>query len=94
MDEFVGTAKLLEPDLENQGQAYEDLRWRQDPEDSFSDWTIEVSFESSVLHYHVHRNILGSGARKGRYFEGLFKTPLDVQEHRSRISIIPLDVPS
>ena len=92
LSEFVGTAQLLEPDLENQGQARENLSWRQ--EDSLSDWTIKVSFETSVSHYQVHRPILGSGARKGRYFERLFKTGLDVQEHRSQISIIPLTVPS
>uniref|UniRef100_A0A7R9WS82 BTB domain-containing protein n=1 Tax=Craspedostauros australis TaxID=1486917 RepID=A0A7R9WS82_9STRA len=50
------------------------LTWRMDPETSFSDWVIEV--HSAPLHehhtYHVHRAIVGIGARRSVYFANIF----------------------
>lgn len=50
------------------------LSWRSDPEQSFSDWKIEVRTmgERTVDFYHVHRNIVGFGPRKSGYFAKQF----------------------
>jgi len=51
------------------------LLWRQDKDESFSDWTIEVSVanKSKVL-YHVHKTCLATGPKKSGYFEALLKS--------------------
>lgn len=54
------------------------LLWRKDKEDSFSDWTIEVSVANRggdiKSMYHVHRSALGVGPKKSEYCETLFKS--------------------
>jgi len=105
LGEFTGPALLLDSTLDDKGQAYEDLIWRQDPEDSFSDWKILITLSSgkdteaddsddSVATYHVHRNILARGTRKSEYFERLFKINLNTEEHTHGASKIDLTVPS
>lgn len=63
------------------------LSWRNDPETSLSDWTIEVTTEgeepavgsvgskrprASATEYHVHRAFLVAGQGKSDYFASLF----------------------
>ena len=59
------------------------LSWRQNPSESFSDWTIEVIKEDNTKAqpspagvcavYHVHRRVLAVGPKKSDYFAKLFK---------------------
>eukprot|EP00535_Pseudo-nitzschia_heimii_P009742 CAMPEP_0197192720 /NCGR_PEP_ID=MMETSP1423-20130617/25589_1 /TAXON_ID=476441 /ORGANISM="Pseudo-nitzschia heimii, Strain UNC1101" /LENGTH=1160 /DNA_ID=CAMNT_0042645669 /DNA_START=57 /DNA_END=3539 /DNA_ORIENTATION=+ len=57
------------------------LSWRQNPSESFSDWTIEV-IEDEIGEpnrgkptvYHVHRRVLAVGPRKSEYFAKIFKS--------------------
>ena len=57
------------------------LSWRQNPSESFSDWTIEAIEEEigepnhgkSTL-YHVHRRVLAVGPKKSEYFAKIFKS--------------------
>ena len=49
------------------------LLWRQDPEVSLSDWTIEISYETAKKEkktdvYHVHKFSLSRGPRQSGYF--------------------------
>ena len=68
------------------------LSWRLDPEESFSDWTLEVSLrsssKSSTTHkthhwhdetkvYHTHSNVICWGPRKGDVFSELFQKCLE-----------------
>ncbi|GKY93948.1 hypothetical protein MPSEU_000361700 [Mayamaea pseudoterrestris] len=57
------------------------LSWRMSPEDSLSDWMIEIVYETSdgngnvkskVDTYHVHKCHLAGGSRKSGYFSKLF----------------------
>lgn len=57
------------------------LSWRQNPSESFSDWTIEVLEEDSKAQlngeravYHVHRRVLAVGPKRSDYFANIFKT--------------------
>ena len=76
------------------------LLWRQDPEESLSDWTIELSYETTgdesggastdtkTDTYHVHKAILASGPRKSEYFARLFKDGGRFAESSSNTSFI------
>ena len=61
-------------------ESQELLLWRLDKDESFSDWTIEVSDinnngeSNSKKTYHVHKNILGLGPKKSGYFEAILKS--------------------
>jgi len=52
------------------------LNWRMDPKASRSDFTIEMAVseqdENTATVYHVHKNILEFGRKRGGYFAGLF----------------------
>lgn len=52
--------------------------WRLDKNESFSDWTIEVSVANETNYskstYHVHKATLGLGPKKSGYFEALLKS--------------------
>ena len=58
------------------------LLWRLDKDESFSDWTIEVSVANNngenndvvKTIYHVHKSTLGLGPKKSGYFEALLKS--------------------
>jgi len=55
------------------------LLWRLDKDESFSDWTIQISSitnneESIKKTYHVHKTTLGLGPKKSGYFEALLKS--------------------
>lgn len=58
------------------------LSWRQNPSESFSDWTIEILEEGNTEHYslcksvtyNVHRRVLAVGPKKSDYFANIFKT--------------------
>mmetsp|Transcript_6229 Transcript_6229/g.14100 ORF Transcript_6229/g.14100 Transcript_6229/m.14100 type:complete len:514 (-) Transcript_6229:265-1806(-) len=64
------------------------LLWRQ--EESFSDWTIEVSVGggSNTL-YHVHKFALATGPKKSGYCETLFKSG-QFSESADSTSVVPL----
>jgi hypothetical protein len=78
--------------------------WRQDPDDSLSDWTIEITgtFEDDskklAFHtYHVHKCKLGAGPRRSKYFQSLFSTAAHLSEHQeqtSRIELLEAEVSS
>ena len=77
------TAPTEEPRGLSEG-AKTHLTWRLDKDESFSDWTIEISVEedgtsqdqiqeipASQL-YHVHKATLATGPRKSEYWNGIF----------------------
>ncbi|CAJ1944431.1 unnamed protein product [Cylindrotheca closterium] len=51
------------------------ISWRSNPEDSFSDWKVEIKHKETgkVDVYHLHRNVLGYGVRKSEYFAAQFQ---------------------
>ena len=73
--------------------------WRQDPEENFSDWKIEVTSQGlheeesaegkAVDTYFVHRCILVTGSRSSQYFARLFGNRY--KENKDCISRIELD---
>ena len=67
------------------------LTWRLDPDESLSDWTLEIEKQQSgvVDTYHVHKNMLAVGPCKGEYFCGLFRTQM--RESETNTSRIGLD---
>ena len=74
------------------------ISWRgDDPEQMFSDWTIQVrtnseSVEVKTTCYYVHRCILALGPRKSVYFNRLFRSTFS--ESKERTSRITLDADS
>ena len=75
------------------------LSWRMPPDESFSDWTIEILTTTTELAetepeqkdvYHVHKCVLAVGRKKCRYFERLFQNP-QFSESESRTSTIHLN---
>lgn len=75
--------------------ARSELAWRLAKEESYSDWTIEVSIEGrrggrgSKKEYHVHRERLATGVRKCEYFAALFASA-QFKESEERMSRIKL----
>ena len=72
----------------------ERLTWRDDPEDSLSDWTIEITVDGKIYGcYHVHRAILAVGAKKSSYFASLFKNnKANYVESETNTSRIELEI--
>jgi hypothetical protein len=75
------------------------LLWRQDPEESYSDWTLLISYETTdenektatkTDEYHLHKGILAVGPRKSEYFARLFKAGGRFAESSSNTSRIIL----
>ena len=73
------------------------LTWRRDPEETFSDWKIIVTSKSakgdnsdSPQTYHIHKNIVGAGARGSHYFGRLFRSDR-LKESESSTSCIELE---
>ena len=56
--------------------------WRMDPEESYSDWIIEVigKDSGSKAVYHVHKLALAIGPRKSDYFAGVFRHTSELSE--------------
>lgn len=65
--------------------------WRMDPEESLSDWTIEVCVGGKLYStHHVHKVFLALGFRKSGYFQRLFRGGrhfAEGQTSRSRIDL-------
>ena len=69
-------------DVKKESLDTKELSWRQNPSESFSDWTIEVIEEdkanpgatSERAVYHVHRRVLAVGPKKSEYFAKIFKS--------------------
>jgi len=69
------------------------LDWRADPEESHSDWTVEVLVHGKIHGtYHVHKSILSVGSKQSMYFARLFqnKTLHEHATNTSRIELEPL----
>ena len=72
-----------------------ELAWRLARDESYADWTIEVSLEGrrggrgSKKEYHVHRERLATGVRKCEYFAALFAS-VQFKESEERMSRIKL----
>lgn len=71
----------------------EQLIWRLDPEESFSDWTIEITVEASedIYTFHVHKSYLATGLRKSEYFVRLFSQAKRFSESKTETSKIQLN---
>jgi len=64
------------------------LNWRSDPEESHSDWTIIITVDGEIHStYKVHKSVLSFGAKRGKYFESLFRSK-GLKEHETRTSQI------
>ncbi len=87
-DDEILTSKL-------HAEEFQPLSWRVDPEISHSDWTIVMtnSETGAKQTFHVHKNILGVGPRKCRYFSTLFVTIADVVEKQESTSRLDLAGP-
>ena len=71
--------------------------WREDPYESLSDWTIEITgtcsddlTKRSFHTYNVHKCKLGAGPRRSKYFQSLFSTANQLSEHQEQTSCIEL----
>ncbi len=71
------------------------LSWRQNPSESFSDWTIEVIEEEETIDqpsaakcsvFHVHRRVLAVGPKKSDYFANIFKSNGSANRSQLRLS--------
>ena len=73
------------------------ISWRSSPKDSFSDWRVEITHKETgkVDVYHLHRNILGYGARKSEYFAAQFQGDRVVSRYSSTDTpkVTKLDLP-
>ena len=76
-------ARLLAEDEVTDDPFSKQLTWRMDPETSFSDWTLQVSHDDSILDeidtYHVHKVILAVGPRRSEYFANCFVQSMQEQ---------------
>jgi len=74
------------------------ISWRSNPKDSFSDWKVEIKHKETgkVDNYHLHRNILGYGARKSEYFAIQFQEDCVVNGYYETKSpqVTQLDLPA
>jgi len=80
------SSNTSDDDDEEQQVEQRGLDWRMDPEESHSDWTIEVTVNSK-LHstYHVHKCMLSVGSG---YFSRLFGTSKSFSETQNNKSSI------
>lgn len=84
-----------DPD-EDDAHRFEPLHWDLDPEESFSDWTIEVlsENEANLKIYHVHRNIIAVGPGRSEYFVRLLlghpQQFMEQDNRTSRFTLHPL----
>ena len=66
--------------------------WRLDPDESLSDWTIEIQVHGVNRDtYHVHKHCLAVGPRKSEYFAKLFAQGGRFSEAKDRTSRIELE---
>ena len=78
------------------------LNWRMQPDESFSDWTIEIfseesttsttletSTENETMKFHVHKVVLAVGPKKSLYFQRIFQND-NFQETDTQASRIQL----
>lgn len=68
------------------------LDWRMDPEESLSDWKIEITGVDGSIHetYHVHRASLAVGSKQSIYFARVFANA-GLREHETQTSCIELE---
>jgi hypothetical protein len=76
------------------------LGWRLSPEESLSDWTIQIVYHKTDCDgnisnktdtYHVHKYFLGVGPRKSEYFVRLFQDGGRFAESKTQTSCIEFD---
>jgi len=78
------------------GGEEEVMEWELDPEESISDYTIEVTWieddgsSTASKSYHVHKGFLVAGTRKCQYFQSALKntSSQSYQESKSNTSRI------
>lgn len=90
-----------EPESPPPGDEDDTLKWRGDPQQTFSDWVIEVvgktpmvdrsegEVEEKVDTYNVHKFALAVGSRKSKYFSTLFRGS-SASGNNSRMELDPL----
>jgi hypothetical protein len=96
--DFHGYDSEDEPLTEEQEER---MNWRLDPEESYSDWSIQINYLQTSENdkittansetYHVHKNVLGVGPRKSEYFLRLFQSGESFTESKSKTSRIELE---
>lgn len=83
----VFDTEALDSDLDGDLAHNDDdiIAWRLDPEESWSDWKIEIRRKDSqsIDTYHVHRTHLTSGAETSNYFVALFRSSNNFRESDS-----------
>ncbi|CAB9505923.1 nervous system development [Seminavis robusta] len=70
------------------------FKWRGNPEETYSDWTIEIvcnSEKEETETYHAHKFVLGYGPRSSGYFAKLFQHGHALKESESKKSRIELE---
>jgi hypothetical protein len=73
------------------------ITWKADPEESFSDWRIEVYYDQMGGErdvYHIHRNICGFGPRKSDYLLQDFRSLSRDVVYDSEACVTRLDLPA
>ena len=100
---FLRNVRMEQHSSEVPPEEQDQLKWRADAKDSFSDWTIEIissgqdgesgEVEGYIVSqtYHVHKYILAFGARRSDYFVKLFKTAENYNESNTNTSRIELN---
>lgn len=79
-------------DEEDEGQESDvRLSWRMDPDESLSDWTIEI-WVGGKTHgtYHVHKSTISVGSGRSEYFARLFANKGSM-EHETQTSRIEME---
>lgn len=69
-----------------------ELSWRQDRSKSLSDWTIVVKPEAGGRDhtYHVHKAMIGAGARAAKYFHRCFDSSMaEALNSTSTLTLLP-----
>lgn len=69
------------------------LCWRMPPDESLSDWSIEIVTSGSTMVYHVHQCLLAVGPHASGYFARLLKSRSFAETSTSR-SQIELELPA
>ena len=88
------STKFFVPEVSRDGfgEDTKPLSWRDDADESLSDWTIVATTPlGDVRTYSVHKAVIGAGERKCLYFGALFHT--DCREHSMETSNISLQGP-
>lgn len=95
---LVRKKKIVAPFSANAGKNHstepgesQGLHWQMDPDESLSDWTIEILVAGKVHGcYHIHKAMVAVGTKKSNYFARLFRNE-NFQESKTSTSCIELE---